>query len=180
MGIWKYKEVTGYWVYVIKTPDNMYYVGFSGEKKCSDRWKPSHYNRKFSLKKYIEKYEWDDFQKMVITDGLTKEQALYWEDKLICMYRRLGCCINDIRSGWISKDKTQYRKCWDDTHKEQRTMYGKKYRNKHKNTTEFKIYNRVQAYNHYHPTKIIETALEAKNKYLEFGYIPNYIKTDDL
>lgn len=26
----------------------------------------------------------------------------------------------------------------------------------------------------------IETPLEAKNKYLEYGYIPSYIKNDDM
>lgn len=47
-------------------------------------------------------------------------------------------------------------------------------------TPEGKIYNRVKAYNTRHPDSVIETPLEAKRKYLEYGYIPEYIKNDDL
>lgn len=43
-----------------------------------------------------------------------------------------------------------------------------------------KIYNRVNAFIQRHPELAYETALEAKRKYLATGYIPNYIKNDDL
>lgn len=51
---------------------------------------------------------------------------------------------------------------------------------KQRSTPEGKIYNRVCAFNHYHPDQIKETPLEAKQKYLQWGYIPDYIKSDDL
>lgn len=47
-------------------------------------------------------------------------------------------------------------------------------------TPEGKVYNRVSAYNQAHPGQEIETPLEAKRKYLESGYVPTYIKHDDL
>lgn len=45
---------------------------------------------------------------------------------------------------------------------------------------ERKIYNRVTNWNRTHPDEICETPLEAKQKYIETGYIPNYIKNNDL
>ena len=47
-------------------------------------------------------------------------------------------------------------------------------------TPEGKVYNRVNAFNQRHPDRAVETPLEAKLKYLETGYIPDYIKNDDL
>lgn len=47
-------------------------------------------------------------------------------------------------------------------------------------TPERKIYKRVSSFNRRHPDLAIETPLEAKTKYLETGYIPTYIKHDDL
>lgn len=45
---------------------------------------------------------------------------------------------------------------------------------------EIKIYNRVAGFNKNNPEKAVETPLEAKRKYNENGYIPDYIKNDDL
>lgn len=41
-----------------------------------------------------------------------------------------------------------------------------------------KLLRKMNNYNKYHTP--IETPLEAKQKYLKTGYIPNYIKNDDL
>ena len=54
------------------------------------------------------------------------------------------------------------------------------YRSKRGSTPEWKIYGRVCSFNKRHPELAIETALEAKQKYLETGYIPDYVKNDDL
>lgn len=54
--------------------------------------------------------------------------------------------------------------------------YGKNRRS----TPEGRIYDRVNAFNRYHPDRAIETPKEARDKYLATGYIPTYIKHDDL
>ena len=129
----KYQKVTGWWVYVIKSPDNMYYPGYSGGKDGTEqpekRWYPSGY-KETSLFPYIEQFGWENLEKVVLIDGLTREQALKWEDRLICMYTKLGCCINKQRSGgnrWInsSKEKIEYDKQWREDHKEERKEYQK-------------------------------------------------------
>lgn len=70
----------------------------------------------------------------------------------------------------------QYGKQWREEHKE----YNKQYKKQFNSSPEGKIYNRVTNFNRLHPNKIIETPKEAKQKYLETGYIPNYIKNNDL
>lgn len=72
----------------------------------------------------------------------------------------------------IREQKKQYR----EAHKEQ----VKQYNTKRNSTPERKIYIRVRDFNRYHPDRAIETPMEAKQKYLEYGYIPDYIKNDDL
>ena len=47
-------------------------------------------------------------------------------------------------------------------------------------TPEGKIYDRVKKFNYYHPDLAIESPLEARDKYLATGYIPQYIKHDDI
>lgn len=47
-------------------------------------------------------------------------------------------------------------------------------------TPEGKIYQRVRDFNRRHPDLATETPMEAKLKYLESGYIPRYIKRDDI
>lgn len=165
----KYQKVTGWWVYVIKTSNNLYYPGCSGEKYVCHRWRQNRYCGS-SLELYIEQFGWENLEKIVLMDGLTKEQALQWEDKLICMYRQLGCCINKQRSGGIEKDKKEYNKWYIKEHKE---ILNEKKRQKSW-TPEGKIYQKVANYNRYH-TKII-TPLEAKEMYLLTGYIPDFIK----
>ena len=81
----------------------------------------------------------------------------------------------------------QYQK----EHKEEISEYQKKHykenrekirekQNKQTSSIEGRIYQRVANFNRLHPDKVIETPLEAKQKYLETGYIPNYIKNNDL
>lgn len=48
------------------------------------------------------------------------------------------------------------------------------------NTPEKLIYNRVMGFNRAHPDRMVETGKEAQRKYLETGYIPDYIKNNDL
>ena len=70
----------------------------------------------------------------------------------------------------------QYNKQWREEHKDAMQQYKKQYNS----SPEGKIYNRVTNFNRSHPDQIKETPLEAKKRYLETGYIPSYIKNNDL
>lgn len=204
----KYPKTKGYWVYVHRTPDNMYYPGQS-KQQIYQRWKPSNYCNT-SLELYIDQYGWDNIEHLVVKDGLTKEQALYWEERLRQMYTEMGCCINNNRSGNCTADMKaynrqykqqynqrpevkeyrrqynqqyyqrpevkEYMRQYHTEHREERLEYLKKWRS----TPEGKIYNRVCSFNQTHPDRMTETPKEARDKYLETGYIPSYIKNDDL
>lgn len=74
----------------------------------------------------------------------------------------------------------EQKKAYYQANREERLEYQKAYAKQRLSTIEGKIYSRVKGYNRYHPDLAIETPLEAKQKYLEFGYIPNYIKNYDL
>lgn len=183
----KYPKTEGYWLYIIRIPNDMYYVGISRRRYASQRFHPSQY-KDTVLQLFIKQFGWQNLEKKIIKDNLTKEQALYWEGVFINMYRKLGIGINKLNSGgeW-SKDPLEYYKSYRKIKKEYCSEYNKKYRETHKNElkkrwfkSENKIYNRVNSYNHNHPDKITETPLEAKQKYLTSGYIPTYIKSDDL
>lgn len=79
------------------------------------------------------------------------------------------------------KDKIrECQKQYYQTHKEEKKQYDKQYNKQRNSTPAGKIYNRVKNHNRYHPDQIVETPLEARQKYLETGYIPNYIKNNDL
>lgn len=182
----KHQKTQGFWVYVIMTPDKMYYAGMSNQQP-KNRHRQSQY-KGIELEPYIEKYGWDSMEISILQDNMTEEQALYWEGRLIDFYCSIGRCINKRRSGGWTKDKekvSKYHKQYDKEHREQRRQYNKKHREerkqydaKRRSTPEGKIYNRVKNYNHNHTP--IETPMEAKQKYLESGYIPDYIKNDDL
>lgn len=204
----KYPKVNGWWVYVIKTPNNMYYPGYSGgkdgNKQCWQRWRPDDY-KATSLSPYIEEYDWDNLEKIVVVDGLTEDEAVKWEGVLIKLYRSIGCCINKNGSHWECKNNPkEYKRKWHKEHidrvSEQHRQYyqehceevkqkSRLYRQEHRvevkekqtqyrSMIEWKIYRRVYDYNRIHTP--IETPQEAKRKYLESGYIPDYIKSNDL
>lgn len=189
----KYLKVTGWWVYVHRTPNGMYYVGYSGgedgTKQINARWYPTLY-KSTTLYPYIKQYGWKNIKHLIVIDNLTEDEALHWEDKLICMYKQMGCCINKYRSNRKSQTK-EYKKQYYQNNKnkiiEKNTLYNEKHREekieyykKLRSTPEGKIYVRVTNYNRLHPDRIQETPLEAKQKYLQWGYIPDYIKNDDL
>lgn len=80
-----------------------------------------------------------------------------------------------------NKDRVkEYGIKYNQEHRDEKKIYNEAYRKSHRDKPEYKIYNRVNAYNYLHKENIIETAIEARNKYIEFGYIPEYIKNDDL
>lgn len=202
----KYQKVKGHWNYCFIFSDGMFYVGESGDKYCCERWQPSRY-KETVVQPYIERDGWENIRKVVLCDGLTETQALQLENLLILEARKGGWCINKQRSGGYQRDNPkEYRQQWYKDHREEKLEYQKQYhknnpdyrkkwfkkhRDEHlekmklyneqrRSTPEGKIYGRVANFNRLHPDKVIETPKEAKNKYLEYGYIPSYIKTDDL
>ena len=171
----KYPKVEGWWCYCLIFPDGMFYIGCS-KQEPNQRWRMVKYK---NLTVYIEKYGWDNIRKVVLCDGLTKEQSLQLEDLLIQEARKGGWCLNQKRSGgerW-TKNSIEYQEYLKS---EQYKSVVKKSLLKTKCKPEYKIYDRVHSFNNYHPDRIIETPLEAKQKYLQRGYIPDYIKSDDL
>lgn len=197
----KYYKTTGYWVYAHVMSNKDVYIGMSKQQPCK-RWNKSLY-KGLSLEPYIEKYGWENIEHRVLIDGLTKKEAEQVEDWFIRKATADGFCINKHRSGGIERDdykayNKQYWKQYYEDHKKERKQYReehkeehKQYREEHKeekriydkqrySTPEGKIYNRVHNYNRNHPNETIETPAEAKQKYLKTGYIPNYIKHDDL
>lgn len=191
----KYPKVKGHWNYCFIFSDGMFYIGESGKKYCSHRWQPTQY--KYTVvQPYIERDGWENIRKVVLCDGLTKEQALQLEDLLIQEARKGGWCINKLCSGNIYIENTKkYMKQYYTNHKEKMSTQKKQkyqsnkeqiiekqkeYCKKRNSTPEGKIYYRVQTFNRDNPDKAIETGLEARQKYLETGYIPTYIKNNDL
>lgn len=194
------------YVHKVDTADNgpMWYVGMSSNIK--NRWQPSLYKCK-SLWPYIQEYGWENMEHRIVADGLDYELACKFEDALIRMYRIGDCCINERRSGLIAtKKKDVYYNKWYEDHREEHNAYSKQYYEEHReelkaynkqyneehreekkahnrarrSTPDGKIYNRVASFNQRHPDRMTETPKEARDKYLSTGYIPDYIKNNDL
>lgn len=174
----KYQKTNGFYVYAHITPDGLFYIGTSKRQPC-ERWKQGNYKGK-SLEPYIQRFGWENIRHFIFTDGLTKEQAYQLEDLLIQEATDKGYCINKNRSGLIEvSDKNAYMRqlyATNEQHREKQKVRIKQYLS----SPEGKIYNRVKSFNKNHPDKAIETPMEAKQKYLESGVIPSYIKNDDL
>ena len=84
-----------------------------------------------------------NLEKIVLVDGLTREEALQWEGRLINMYKRLGCCINKQRSGRPSK--LEYDR-----------EYSKQYRQSHRNEINIKSRKYNKTYYQRHREEILE------------------------
>lgn len=81
----------------------------------------------------------------------------------------------------LKEQVKQYRQMNAEAIKEYQRQYYKdncEQQKQRASTPEGKIYQRVANFNRHHTP--IETPLEAKQKYLETGYVPRYIKNDDL
>lgn len=153
-------------------PVKLHYYGYTGNDV--DTRKTKGYKRT-ALELYINQYGWDNISTTIVTEGLTKKEAELLENKLIKEGWKRGDCINRKASGGYKRDNPkEYDKQYYEEHRDERKEYYKQVLS----TQESKIYKRVQNYNRNHTT--IETPMEAKNKYLEYGYIPSYIKNDDL
>ena len=70
-------------VYCLTSPNGKMYVGITSHKP-EDRWRNgSGYKKNRLIKKSIDKYGWDSFQKEIVASGLTKEEAGHFEQLLI-------------------------------------------------------------------------------------------------
>ena len=97
-----------YVVYQHVTPDGMYYFGQTNNIKR--RWSSNGYRYKgTALEPYIEQYGWDNIQHIVLFRDQTKENALWIEDFLITTAREDGVCINQRRSGFVSKEEGYFQ-----------------------------------------------------------------------
>lgn len=201
------EEKNNYVVYKHITPDGMVYVGMTND--ITRRWYETQYHHK-PFVDWINQYGWDNIIHEVVYDGLYKEEAALIEDNLIEIHTSLGNSLNSNRSGRKSSDErkmsglisdsykmmqkvrkeynryicSKYTKTYYEKHPDKKEEF-KDYRKKYLSTVEGKIYNRVASYNHRKNKQdkydqIYETPAEAKQKYLDSGYIPSYIKNDDL
>ena len=142
-----------YTVYVHKVNTEngpMYYAGITSN--LITRWKPSSYNGS-ALQNYVEKYGWDNIEHAVIVKDIDYDKAKDIEDQLILFYSSIGRKINRNRSGFSQKITQQ---------------------------NAYKITQRIREFNMAHPDKFVEMPLEGRRKYIKYGYIPDYIKNDDL
>ena len=93
-----------YVVYQHVTPDEMYYFGQT--QNVEKRWSNNGiYYRGTALQPYIERFGWDNIQHIILFRDQTRENALWIEDFLITTAREDGVCINQRRSGNISKEE---------------------------------------------------------------------------
>lgn len=165
-----------WWIYVHTTPCGMHYVGMSSREKTSQRWAPSQYKRT-SLEPYIERFGWENIGHTVVAYLDNQKLALQYEEALMNEFAKQGTLINKQGSGGHERDnKKDYMREYQQSEKVK--ALNRKAQAKYRATPEGKIYNRVSNYNQTHDP--IETPLEAKQRYLNEGYIPDYIKHDDL
>ena len=93
-----------YVVYQHVTPDGLYYFGQT--QNVERRWSKNGAGYKgTALYPYIEKYGWDNIKHIVLFRDQTRENALWIEDFLIETAREDGVCINQRRSGLVSKEE---------------------------------------------------------------------------
>lgn len=93
-----------YSVYDHITPDGMHYYGTT--KNIKRRWRNNGAGYKgTSLYPYIEKFGWDNIQHILLFENQSKEDALSIEDSLIVYGWEKGNCINQQRSGYVSKEE---------------------------------------------------------------------------
>lgn len=84
------------------------------------------------------------------------------------------------------RNRKYYEEHIDEIKEQQKQYYEenkgkcKEYAKSKRSTPEGKIYNRVTSFNRYHPDRITESPLEARDNYLKYHIIPQYIKHDDL
>ena len=76
-----------YTVYKHIAPNGKIYIGQTGQKNPKRRWqKGEGYKPNTHFYNAIQKYGWDNFEHVIIADGLTKKEADWLEKYLIAFY----------------------------------------------------------------------------------------------
>ena len=143
-----------YSVYQHVTPDGLYYFGQTNNIKR--RWSSNGAGYKTtSLYPYIEKYGWDNIQHIVLFREQTRENALWIENFLIETAREDGVCINQQRSGLVSKEEG-YQREYREQNKEQIKEQQKQYYERNK--------DKIREYQEQNKDKIREYQEQNKDK----------------
>jgi hypothetical protein len=121
----KYPKTNGYCVYV-HSMLGLDYFGSTGDD-LSKRWNPSDY-KTTTLQPYIEMVGWDNIEHRVIKDGLTEDEVIELENKLIKTGWEFGTCINKQ----LAKKQKEYSKQYYKSHRKERIEYSKKYYETHR------------------------------------------------
>ena len=131
-----------YIVYVHITPDGMHYYGVTNNPK--HRWQGNgRLYKTTALQPYIEKFGWENIQHIILFENQSKEDALSIEDSLIILGWEKGNCINQQRSGNISKEEGYYREYQREYREENREKYNEYQREYHrKNKDKINEYQR--------------------------------------
>ena len=167
-------------VYQHVTPDGMYYFGAT--QNVERRWSRNGAEYKgTALQPYIEKFGWDNIKHIVLFKDQTKENALWIENFLIETAREDGVCINQRRSGLVSKEEdynknqcNQYYKQNREKELEQsRQRYQKNREKRLEYQREYREKNR-EKYNEYHREYQREYNQRKKQEqqFKEFGCLP--------
>ena len=120
-----------YIVYVHITPDGMHYYGVTNNPK--NRWQGNgRLYKTTALQPYIEKFGWENIQHIILFENQSKEDALKIEDSLIISGWEKGNCINQQRSGNISKEEGYYREYRREYREENREKYNEYQREYHR------------------------------------------------
>ena len=148
---------SNYSVYEHVTPDGMYYFGQT--QNVERRWRNNGVLYKgTALQPYIEKYGWDNIQHIILFRDQTKEDALFIENFLIETAQEDGVCINQRRSGLISKEE-RYRQQYYQQNREKELERSREY---HQKNREKRLEQRRQRYQR----------KKEEKQFKEFGCIP--------
>lgn len=132
----------------------------------------------------IKYYGWENIKKTVVAEGLTHDEAVELEGELIALFKRLGVSLNSYNSGKYVHHSSPRVLLTPEERKTRALEYERRRRQKperkaylteYQKKAECKIYNAVAGWNRNHPDRVVETPLEAKQKYIATGYIPSYI-----
>ena len=155
------KLENNYSVYQHVTPDNMYYFGQT--QNVERRWRNNGVEyKRTALQPYIEKFGWDNIQHIVLFRDQTRENALWIEDFLITTAQEDGVCINQRRSGLVSKEEG-YNQEYYEQNKQQRREYQREYQRKNKD----KVLEYKREYKRKNKDKVLEYKREYQRQYYQ-------------
>lgn len=142
----------GYVVYMHTTPSNKKYIGITMQEP-NKRWASGFgYIESSYFYNAIKKYGWENIEHRILIHGLTKEQAINWEKKLIKYHksnnRKYG--YNLTKGGECTQFNYSTRLKMSKTHGkfgEENPFYGKR----HTEETKQKIREKLQKPDSYKP-----------------------------